>query len=283
MTFAGTGDTFFNVTSPSTVLTLTGQILAPSTNNTAIEGGGTLVIANTTGTNTIANGGNGGLNGLFIADGGLVLNGTCLVNGTLRLGNNGPSSEFVNSANAFLNISSGTTTDTGSFFMAENNGLNHQETLNVQTGATLAVVGSGVFRTGFSSTANTDGFSVINISGGATFIGYNAVTLSNQVNTQYNSSSSVATVDTTFNIGDGTTANGPAVFTIPAITTWPRHEPDHLQQRHPPRQRQRRDDPGQLGPPDGQHPVRRHDPGHPGEHDHDRRQPAGRVPAAPAG
>jgi fibronectin-binding autotransporter adhesin len=203
ITFTGTGDSIFNVGNASTILTLNGQVLAGSTGQTALESMGTLVIANTVGTNTL-----GGTGGLYIADGGLVLNGTNLINGTLRVGNNGPASEFGNSSNAFLNISSGTTTDTGSFFMAENNGIGHVETINVQSGATLAIVGSGVFRTGYSSTANTSGPSLINISGGAHLIGGNTLTLAASVNTQN-------AIDTTVNVGDGSATAG--VLTLPAI------------------------------------------------------------------
>ncbi len=203
ITFAGTGDSIFNVANASTVLTLGGQVLSGSTGQTAIEGNGTLVIANTVGTNTL-----GGTGGLYVADGGLVLNGTNVINGTLRVGNNGPASEFTNTIPAFLTIASGTTTDTGSFFLAENSGLGRAETINVLSGATLDVVGSGVFRT-VGGNANNEGPAVINISGGATFVGGNTLLLSQ-------ATSNMSGGTTTVNVGDGSATAG--VLSIPAIS-----------------------------------------------------------------
>ncbi len=190
----GTTESVLNVSQGSTNLTFGGKINSGAAILDKL-GSGVVTFASTAG-NAFGNGSSGGL---FILNGGLVLaGGNNTIGSTLRVGNNGNGGEFPNVLGpAFLNISGGTTTVTGSMLLAENGGSGNTDTVNLLNGATLITTSTA--HTGNNNNGTlTTGNTVFNVGGGSTYnSGSNVFTLSLSAGTA-----------TTVNLGDGSAAAG---------------------------------------------------------------------------
>ena len=191
----------FNISNPATTLTLGGQVTGGSAGgNLIVLGGGTLALTNAASTNNL----NG--TGLYVLAGSVSLGngsgGVFTGLGDLRVGNEGPFSQFFPvSGNSNLTLN-GATVSTSQMLLAENNGAAFAVSVNLLAGSSLLVTGTA--RTGGTGATQGSGPATINVNGGATYIGSQTLTLSN-----------AASTTTTLNLGNGSAAAG--VVTVPSL------------------------------------------------------------------